>query len=98
MRSGRETDSARGRSDRRAARYMGRNSKRAESRTQGVYVCVGPLPWQVDVRCGVVRSQGKLFVFAGPCVCVCVFDSVIGVGRGMEDLLISIVPVTFGLL
>lgn len=31
----RETDSAGGRSDRRAARYMGRNSKKAERRTRG---------------------------------------------------------------
>lgn len=33
------------------------------------------------------------------CLLACeFFDGVIGVGRGMEDLLVSIVPVTFGLL
>jgi len=45
------------------------------------------------------EKSGKVVCVCRPvCVCVCVFDSVIGVGRGMEDLLISIVPVTFGLL
>lgn len=58
-----------------------------------MFVCL--LPCEC-VRCA--GSGDKLGTVVSVCWLVYVFDGVIGVGRGVEDLLVSIVRVTFGLL
>lgn len=72
--------------------------RRLRRRTRGCACFVCSLPRKC-ARCA--GSGGKLGAVV--CVCqpvyVCVFNGVIRVGRrGVEDLLVSIVPVTFGLL
>ena len=93
MRSGRgrerETDSAGGRSDRRAGKIHGKEFKEGcEGETRGRLCSCG--------RCVAISYGRSRAFFLCPRVC---FRRGCWCGRmRVEDLLVSIVPVTFGLL
>lgn len=68
--------------------------RRLRGEHEGVRVCVFTA-LQGCEGAAVISSGAVVCVSWLACVC---FDGVIAVGRGMEDLLVSIVPLTFGLL